>query len=344
MKNNNLYIAVAVIAIVIVAASYYYLTTLQKPEEEDEIDVIKLGSLFSTDETDLGWCTAQYGAIKAAKEKYDNFEADISYYVPYAEATRIARDYAAQGYTLVWGGGGEHQDAIHAAAEEFPEVKFVQYNAYGPQPSNVMGVFPRMAEGSYLAGVLAGHLTETKVIGYIYGEDYPWGRLNHASLQAGAQSVDPEIEVIWGSVGSWIDPTGGYSLALSMIEEKNVDIIMQEADLSGRGVITACIEKDVLIIGTYQDQWTLAPEHVITSVALSEVEILDQAIQCVLNDNWEEVGGKILEPGLADNAVYITSYHLFEDRIPDDVKAEVERVKEGILAGTVDVPTVEDIL
>jgi len=341
MKNTNI-VAIIVAVVVLVSGFSYYLITAGPKEEEKK--VFKLGELFSTDETDLGWCTAQYEAIKVAKEKYDFLEVDISNYVPYSEATRIARDYAARGYDLVWGGGGEHQDAIHAAAKEFPDVHFVQYNAFGPQPTNVMGVFPRMAEGSYLAGVLAGHLTQTKRIGYIYGEDYPWGRLNHAALEAGAKSVDRDIEVIWGSVGSWIDPSAGYSLAISMIEERHVDIIMQEADLSGRGIITACIEKDVLLIGTYQDQWTLAPSKMITSVALSEVGILDEAIQRVLNGTWEKVGGKILEPGLAEGAVYLAPYHMFEDKIPDSVKAEIEQVKEGILAGTIHVPTVDEII
>jgi basic membrane protein A len=338
LKSRDLIIIALVIVGSISAVSYVLLTS--KPAETNKI---RLGSLFSTDETDLGWCTAQYAAIKAAKAKYDNFEADMSYYVPYAEAARIARDYAARGYDLVWGGGGEHQDAIQAAAKEFPNVKFIQYNAFGPQPRNVIGIFPRMAEGSYIAGVLAGHLTKTKKIGYIYGEDYPWGRLNYASLAAGAKSVDPSIEVIWGSVGSWKDPSTGYSVAVSMIDEKKVDIIMQEADLSGRGIITACIERNVLIIGTYQDQWTLAPKNMITSVALDEVKILDDALQRILKNTWDKDGGKILEPGLADGAVWIAPYHEFENKISESVKNAVQNVKSGILAGTIKVPTLADL-
>lgn len=340
MKEMGQVKAPMVIAIVVVVAIVVGLGTYfaVRPAPPPPAPVLKAGFVIACDETDVGWSAMGVEAGRLLEAKY-GWEVDFTYYVSYADGPRVIRDYAARGYGLIWSQGGEFEDAALAIAAEYPDVYFVNFNATKTPPSNVVGALPKHREASYLAGVLAGKMTETNRIGYIVGEWYPWGSMNFHAFKAGAESVNPEVKAYARAAGTWVDAALGYELAISLIDVHGVDIIMQEADITGRGVIRAIEERNIYHIGTYLDQSVLAPGHTLTSSLVNCPMIAKIVAESILAGTFEEeLGGRILTPGMAEGVADLAPYHRLAEVIPDDVEELIETTKEGIIAGTVEVP------
>jgi len=322
-------IAIVVIVIVIAAAVAFVVT---RPAEEEE-EVIKIGQLNATDETDLGWTYTAADACRYAELKY-GAEVDHTWFVTYADGPRVARDYAARGYDIVWGDGGEYEDAIHTVAPEFPDTIFVAYNSTRVGPSNLLSVFPRNHEGAYLAGIVGAYLTKTKVMAFICGEEYPMQTRNWMNIRLGAQSIDPEIEVIKIVAGTWGDAALGYELAKGAIDTQNVDVFYQEADVTGRGAIEAMKEAGIYHIGCYADQSVLAPEITVTSWLLNKTATMEYVISSMRDGTFE--GGRLSTPGLAEGATGLAPFYGFEDKIPAACKQAIEEAKADIINGTLE--------
>jgi basic membrane protein A len=65
---------------------------------------------------------------------------------------------------------------------------------------------------------------------------------------------------------------------------------------------------------------------------------LDNATYAVVQSavNGEFQGGGLYVGTLTNNGVGLAPYHDYEDQIPADLKAEVQAIQEGIIAGTID--------
>ena len=328
-------IAIVVVVAIVVALGTYFVT---RPGEPAAPLKLKAGFLVTCDETDMGWSAMGIAAARSLEERY-GWEVDVTYYVTYVDGPRVVRDYAARGYDLIWAHGGEYEDAVHAVAEDYPDTYFAVFNATKTPPANVVGFLPKMREGAYLAGVLAGKMTKTNAIADVVGEWYPWGCMDFYAFAAGAKSVNPDVKAYARAAGTWADAALGRELAFSLMDMYDVDIMMQEADITGRGVITAVEERGIYHVGTYLDQSVLAPEATLTSILVECSALARVAVENILAGTFEEyVGGKILTPGLAEGATGLASFHRHAEDIPQSVKDLLEATERGIIDGTIVVP------
>ncbi|MEA3511685.1 MAG: BMP family ABC transporter substrate-binding protein, partial [Actinomycetota bacterium] len=111
------------------------------------------------------------------------------------------------------------------------------------------------------AGMLAGGLTTTNVVGVVGGYPVPEvNRITNAFVE-GAQSQNPSVEVKVTFINSWFDPAAAKEAALAQIDA-GADAVYAERF----GVIEAAQEKGVLAFGNMSDQQELAPESVVSSV------------------------------------------------------------------------------
>gem|GEM_PF-2851987 len=304
---------------------------------------LKIGFITTSDETDLGWSQSAVDAADYVTIKY-GAEADVSRWgvLAVGDTPRVISDYVAAGYDTVFLNGAEFSVYAVDAALAAPNVKIIAVNPPFTEdecPTNVMGVFERSDEPQYLAGILAGYMTETKSIGAIFGENYTPLWMESLAYTIGAHSVDPTIEVNVVMAGSWVDATLGYTLATAMIEEKNVDIIDQVADVTGRGVISAVVDKNKWVIGCYGDQFSWAPNNTLTSYELDYKPLMDIYMEIISSGQWDQYGGKFWNLGLAAGTGYLVPFKQFVDPlIPAEVKAAIEEGKQAILDGTITLP------
>lgn len=184
-----------------------------------------------------------------------------------AEFEENFRQYGAQGYDLVFGHGFEYQDAAVRVAPEFPKTVYVTTsgNQVGP---NLAGIEFDFEAPSYLAGMAAGRLTKSGVIGTIGGTELPPVKRSFAAFAAGARAVNPDVQVLGSYIGNWDDVNAGKEQALAQIGRR-ADVIFQNADAAGLGVFQAARERrGVLVIGSNADQNGVAPEVTLGSVVI----------------------------------------------------------------------------
>lgn len=235
-------------------------------------------------------------------------------------------------------------DAVAAAAPANPEQQFLFVDACTPEelPNVTCAVF-REHEGVYLAGVEAGLLTETGKVGAVVALDTPQIRRFSDPFGAGAQSVNPDVEftpLYVGGSSPFNDPARAKEQALSLVP-RGVDHLMAAAAAGNLGVFDAAEGGKFKAFGVDVNQCPDAAGHVIDNVIKQVDVVTADSIGTILDGQ----GGGLVSYGLKEGGVTLTG--LQEDvqgsecLIADhpDVLAEVESVRDQIIAGEV---TVDD--
>ena len=249
-----------------------------------------------------------------------------------AEFEENFRQYGAQGYDLVIGHGFEDQDAAVRVAPEFPKTVYVTTSG-NQVGANLAGIEFDFEEPSYLAGVIAGRLTKTGVVGTIGGTELPPVKRSFAAFVAGAKSVRPDVQVLGSYIGNWDDVNAGKEQALAQIGRR-ADVIFQNADAAGLGVFQAAKERQgVLVVGSNANQNAIAPEVTLGSVVLD----IPHAFLLVAREVQQgSFRGRVIHLGVRENVVTWVPNPATADRVPAATRAEVDSVTAQLRAHTFD--------
>ena len=245
------------------------------------------------------------------------------------------------GCDLCWGIGVNCADAVLTAAEKHPDVQFaIADTTFEDLPENVTAVVFRAQESSFLAGYIAGSVTESGYVGFVGGERndvidafyYGFG----AGVQIAAKERGIKISTCTIYVDSFDDPEEGYKMAKTLYDQ-NCDVVYHAAGASGLGVIRAAEEEGKYVIGVDKDQSYLAPDRVLCS-ALKYVNVsVKQVSEGILKDDI--VPGQTIELGLAENAVGITEDHPLYSQ---EIYEKVLDLQVQIVAGELTPPSTEE--
>ena len=227
-------------------------------------------------------------------------------------------------------------DACRAAAEANPEQKFaiIDDDTCADLP-NVACLMFAQEQASYLVGLVAGSVTESKVVGYVQGMVFPSMNKFGVGFISGVLAVCPDATVLQYNANNFGDSAGGSTAAKDMIT-KGADVIYHAAGGTGMGVIEACNEEGIWAIGVDTDQSNLAPEHVITS-AMKRVDVASQDISRAVADGKFVSGVHLYDLSNGGVDLAPTRTH-----IPAEVLAVVEQAKADIIAGKITVPTLAE--
>jgi basic membrane protein A len=289
---------------------------------------------------------AYLGAERAEKE----LGARIRFVEPGDGSDREAglRLLAAEGMDLVIGVGFIFTDDINTLAAEYPNVKFADVdfavstdkagNVIQP-PANLAALKFREEEGSFLVGALAALVGKSKRVGFIGGMDIPLIHKFEAGYTAGVKHVCPDCTVISQYAGvtpeAFRNPGRGKELALSQYQS-GVNIIFHASGSTGLGVFEAARATGKLAIGVDADQYSEAPNHILTSM----VKGVNVAVYDVIKRTKEGTfKGGIYQLGLAEQGVGYIFDKNNEALIPPDIRARLEQLREEIIQGRIKVPS-----
>lgn len=152
-----------------------------------------------------------------------------------------------------------------AMCAKFPAVQFRHCGGMwnkDKHPVNAGSYFGYIGMGQYLNGVVAGHTSKSKKIGFVAAKPIPQVLLNINSFLLGARAVDPAItaQVIF---------TGEWSLAVKEAEAANA-LVDQGADVitchvdSPKVVVETAAGRGAFICGYHANQSALAPDKYLT--------------------------------------------------------------------------------
>jgi basic membrane protein A and related proteins len=286
--------------------------------------------------SDQAWNSGAYQGLLRIRDSLDASVSHIQTRTP-ADFEENFRHYGAEGYQLVFGHGFEFQDAAERVAPEFPRTVFITTSGSRVAP-NVSPMVFGFEDPSYVAGVVAGSMTKSNIIGAIGGTELPPVRSSFAAFEAGARAVNPRIRILTSYVGSWEDASAGKEQALAQIR-RGTDFIFQNADAAGLGIFQAAREsKGVAVFGANIDQNAVAPDVIIGSVVID----LPRAFLSVARDVKEgRFQPRVLRLGTSLGVTRFVLNPAWRDRIPAAVLARVDSTERRIKSGELQPPRIE---
>ncbi len=279
--------------------------------------------------SDKSWNAGAYAGLMAIRDSLGAEVSHIQTRTP-AEFDENFRQYGAKGFNLVFGHGFEFQDAAIRVARDFPNTIFVTTSG-SSVAKNVAGADFAFEEASYLAGMVAGRMTRSGIIGVIGGTELPPVKRSFTAFESGAKSSRPGVRTIISYIGNWDDISAGKEQAIAQIA-RGADVIFQNADAAGLGVFQAVKEsKDTWIIGSNSNQNDIVPEKTLGSVVID----LPHAFLLIAAETKKKgFTGKVFPLGLRENVVTFVFNPRATAEIPADILKAVDSRRLEMISGS----------
>lgn len=279
--------------------------------------------------SDKSWNGGAYEGLMAIRDSLGAEVSHIQTKTP-AEFDENFRQYGAKGFDLVFGHGFEFQDAALRVAPTYPTTVYITTSGTSVA-KNVGGVDFAFEEASYLAGMVAGRLTKSNILGVIGGTELPPVQRSFEAYEKGARSVNPKVKILKSYIGNWDDASAGKEQAIAQIS-RNADVIFQNADAAGLGVFQAVKESPgTLIIGSNSNQNAIAPNQTLGSVVID----LQHAFLLIAREvQAGHFTGHVFSLGLHDGVVRYVANPVLLHTIQPAIRAELDSVQNAMLAGS----------
>ena len=243
-------------------------------------------------------------------------------------------------------------DATEKAARANPDQPFSIVDfAYDPMIPNVLGQVYATDQAAFLAGYLAAGMTETKILGTFGGINIPPVTIFMDGFVRGVEHWNAEksdsVEVLGWDVetreglftNNFDNLDDGRAFAQNLYDE-GADIVLPVAGPVGLGSATLADElgtDKLKIIGVDADLYFTDTErqHVyLTSITKRMDSTVAQVIEATMNGEFE---GGVLVGTLENEGVGLAPFHDMDALVPDDLKAELDALRAGIIDGSISV-------
>jgi basic membrane lipoprotein Med (substrate-binding protein (PBP1-ABC) superfamily)/DNA-binding SARP family transcriptional activator len=311
-------------------------------------------ALIFTGYGDGGWTDMiAAGFDRAVSESGHTAERVISR-TPGAYGSELRRLSAEGVGLIVSADAGLYQDEFEAIAADHPDTRYLALDIPTGKLSNVAYLNFRAEEGSYLAGAAAALKSQTGIVGFIGGADIPVIWPFEAGFEAGARAVRPDIEVrivyLSQDARGFLDPDRARQVATRMYRN-GADVIYHAAGGSGWGLFQAAYQvsselgRHLWAIGVDADQYEEIRYAIGEDLALawrghiltSMMKRADLAIDTVMTEQARgEWAGGVRWFGLAEGGVGLSSSGGFID----DIRPDLDRLRDQIISGEIEVPVV----
>jgi basic membrane protein A and related proteins len=271
----------------------------------------------------------------------DANEAEASLQEPDSAKEERLRALAEAGYNPIIAVGFAYSGPLAAVAEEFPDTSFAIVDDADAAADNISNLVFAEEEGSFLVGAAAALKSQTGNVGFIGGVQVPLIAKFEAGYIAGAEAVNPDIQVQTTYLSQppdfsgFADPAKGRTAAEGMFDA-GADVVYHAAGGSGGGLFEAAQAAGGLAIGVDSDQYETAPEGVRDVIVTSMIKKVDVAvfdfIQSFVDDDVQSGEQRFdLEAGGVD-------YSRSGGQV-DDIADQLEDYKQQIIDGEITVPT-----
>ncbi|MGE5481299.1 MAG: BMP family protein [Bacteroidota bacterium] len=292
----------------------------------------KVALLLSGSIADQGWNAAAYAALQNLKKETGAEVAYTENLTP-SDYEQVFRGYASQGYDLMIGHAYAFGEPAMKVAKDFPKAWFVMTASNQFAAPNVASINNDNMQAGFLAGAAAATVTKTGVVGAIGAMEIPTCTQYNKGFELGAKYVKPGVKVLVAYTGNFWDAAKAKETAFAMIGQ-GADVLTHLADKAGLGVIEAAKEKKVMAIGNVGDQYSLAPETVVTSAVVNMNKafliITELAQKGKLKPQAYNMGAK-------ESVVSLAPFRKFDSKLTAAQKAKLARIQEDLESGKINV-------
>lgn len=302
-------------------------------ESQSTQEELKIGILIPGSPTDGGFSQQAAEAGELLRQQFDCHVAVVE--AGTADAIKSEGEtMAAEGYQIVFGHGGQCSAPLAEIRDDYPETWFVTTGGTEVGP-NQFPVSLCLEQSTYVAGVIAGMMTQTDVIGCSVGGDYPAYTKTTNAFELGAKSVNPDINVMF-AVLSAPDVTEGYETTLNQIQ-MGADFIYSNTNEGQAGAIKAVGETEgVYGFGSLGNFIPLAPDSVVGNTMGDWSKAFINATRAILNNEIDEP--QILYLDVSNDSVSFDWNEDIKKDMPREVLDKVEETIRDIASGAIHVP------
>lgn len=250
-----------------------------------------------------------------------------------ADAGRIMRQYAEQGFEMIVAHSFSFQDATFQVATESPKVNFAWGGGIQKMAKNVADYDQPFYEAAYPIGILAGKMSKSGVLGALYGDDIPVCHAMGEALLAGAKTVNPKAKLISTAVGDWVDVAKSKEAALAQADA-GVDYWIECGEGPALGAIEAAKERGGYVTGYVGDMTEQGPSVVLVNLTWNLVPMFTKMLEDTHNGTFN---GPWYRYGVADGAMVLKYNHALKSKIPADALKAADQAMADIKAGKVKV-------
>ncbi|MEU6023407.1 BMP family protein [Micromonospora sp. NPDC048871] len=299
---------------------------------------------------DKSFNTSAWKGLEAAKAANSNIE--IKYVASKAEADYEPNltQYVNQDCNFILAVGGLMGDATKKIAEANPDQQFGIVDA-NPGVTNVFPMEFDTAQAAFLAGYVAAGMSESGKVGTYGGVKIPpvtifmdgfvdgvahYNKAKGANVQALGWNKATQN----GSFANTFEKQDDGKKVSDALVAQGADIIMPVAGGAGLGTTAAAQASGGKYTAIWVDVDGCESTQNCAAILTTVVKNMPDAVKDAV---LKAAGGEKLnaEEGfvgtLANNGVSIAPFHEFDSKVPAELKAEVEKLKADIVAGTVKV-------
>ncbi len=291
-------------------------------------------------------------AAEGLNQAADEFGISVSTVEETEEAQyeSVQADVAESGFDLIVCVGDNHTGPLETNAFEYPDQNWMLINNVIEDADNVSGWIEMNNEMSFLAGVVAGIMTNEEfehgdsatdpdeaIVGFVGGEDIPLINAFEQSYIESVEWVNDDVDVLTGYAGSFSDTGAANDVASSQIDD-GADIVWHAASAAGAGAFSAAQDNDRFAIGVDVDQSVTEDQYqdvILGSAVKALNEATYQVAESVVEGTFDEqVGEQNLS--IAQESIDFVVGQAFEGELPDVVEDELAAARQGFIDGEIE--------
>ncbi len=269
--------------------------------------------------------------------------------------SRNIHAFVEQKCSLIVSAGGQIEDAVASAAEATPDQRFALLDPLQQHAlPNLLSVVFQTDQAAFMAGYLAAGTSKNGKVATFGGLPVPTvtGFMNGfaAGILKFNQDHGTDVQLLgWdpatqqgrfvslNSFAGFADPEKGQRITAKLIAE-GADIVFPVAGGSDSGAGTAAREAGkVMLIGVDTDQFYSAPEFAdlwLTSVLKGYDVAVEAVMKLVVDGSFK---GGTYTATLENGGVRLAPYHDLAATVPGSLRAQLARIKAGIVDGSISV-------
>ncbi len=242
------------------------------------------------------------------------------------QTAQVITQLVNQGANIIFATSFGYQDAMVAAAKQYPNVLFEQ--ATGTElATNLSEYYGAGEDGDYLSGMAAGAASKTGKIGFVAPFAIPEVIREIDAYTMGAQAMNPNatVKVVW--TNTWFAPATERSAAESLVAA-GVDVLGDGQDSPTTGQVAAAA--GLKWTGYDSDQTSFAPDSWLTATTYNWGPYYTQEVQAAMDGSWKS---HFYYGGFADGFIVMAP---FGKSVDAATQAAITAKEDAIKAGTFD--------
>ncbi|HEX9791038.1 MAG TPA: BMP family protein [Kiloniellales bacterium] len=313
--------------------------TMTSGVQSAEID--KLAILVPEQGTDFGWNQQGVDAARAVAAKY-GLEFLPAEGLGYGDVRPTLRELAEEGADLMIAHASGYNTAAPEIGAETGVAVAIVDRPDDMKPGLVADYTLSGHDGAYLAGRLAVKMSRTGTVGIVVSGEPPSWNSQSAGFALGVKAEKPDTKIIYAVIGpaAYADAAGGRRVTESVIAA-GADVVFGQGNGSSFGMIQAVETTKAVdggkawFIDVIGDKSSLDKGHLLSSVLWDMVPVYSAMVEDLKAGTFGSKGYKI---GLSDDSVRL----LKTPHVPDDIWADIMKVRGQILDGSVKVEEITD--